>query len=210
MEKFNRKLLKKQCVEQISLCYYCLMIGSIRGNVIWQDDKSIIVETGGVGYKVRTLPETIAKSENKELKLFIHTHVREDALDLYGFEDYADLNFFELLISISGIGPKAALSILCTASTDTLKNALSTGDVTYLTKISGIGKKTAEKMVLELKDKVTKNENEGSLREELEALEALKALGYSHADARDALKQITENLNTQNKIKEALKILSQK
>jgi Holliday junction DNA helicase RuvA len=147
-----------------------------------------------------------------ETMLFIHTHVREDVLDLYGFLDHSELEFFEMLISVSGVGPKSALAILGITSVDTLRKAIGTGDTSYLTKISGIGKKTAEKIVIELRDKVGKEtgtDKSGSLSEELDALEALKSLGYSQHEAREALKKATGG-NTNAKIKEALKILAMK
>ncbi len=113
-----------------------------------------------------------------------------------------------MLIGVSGIGPKSALIILSVASIETLRQAIGTSDISYLTKISGIGRKTAEKIVLELRDKFGKFEGKGSssLREELDALEALKSLGYSQNEAREALKQV-KSTDTNTKIKEALKIL---
>lgn len=185
------------------------MIGSIRGKIILRTDKSLILETGGVGYKISVSPDTLIKTLNEigEVFFFIHTHVREEALDLYGFLEQEELEFFGMLINVSGIGPKGALSILGIASIQTLKKAISTGDTAYLTKISGIGKKTAEKIIIELRDKMTKDEDGGSLKEELDTLEALKSLGYSQNEARDALKSIDTNLPTNTKIRQALKIL---
>ncbi len=135
--------------------------------------------------------------------------MREDALDLYGFLTEEELNFFEMLISISGIGPKTALNVLNISTVSTLKRAISTNDTSHLTKVSGIGKKVAEKIVLELKDKVgSSDENDISLRDEIDAVEALKALGYSQRDAREALKKVEKNIvKTGDRIKEALKIL---
>lgn len=187
------------------------MIGSIRGKIILKSDKSVVVETGGVGYKIEVAPyllSEIAIKENEEVFLFIHTHVREDALSLYGFKDKEDLRFFEMLIGISGIGPKGALNILSIAPVKTLIQAISSGDLAYLTKVSGIGRKTAEKILLELKDKFTDSDmSSSSLRSETDVLEALKALGYSQYEARETLKDIPANLDINSKIKEALKIL---
>src|SRR6185369_15938313 len=168
------------------------MIGSIRGKILLKTDKFVIVETCGVGYKVSVSPEILGlnRKVGEEISLFIHTHVREDALDLYGFLEYSELEFFEMLISVSGVGPRSALAILGLTSIDTLRHAIGTGDTSYLTKISGIGKKTAEKIVIELRDKVAdkmKGEKSGgSLQGELDALEALKSLGYSQIEAREA------------------------
>ena len=192
------------------------MIGSIKGKLILKTEKYLIIETGGVGYKVNVSPDMLSKTKktNDEMSLWIHTHVREDAFDLYGFLDHQELEFFEMLINVSGIGPKGALVILGVATIDTLKRAISTGDISYLTKISGIGKKTAEKIVIELRDKVAgklKDEKGGtSLQEELDSLEALKSLGYSQNEAREALKNVSPGANTNTKIREALKILGGK
>jgi Holliday junction DNA helicase RuvA len=199
------------------------MIGSIRGKIILKTDKFLIVETGGIGYKVNVSPDTLSKIKtpnqsklgsgqelNKEIFLWVHTHVREDALDLYGFLNQEELEFFEMLINVSGIGPKGALSILGITSIETLRKAISIGDTSYLTKISGIGRKTAEKIVIELRDKVGKELEGSSLQVELDALEALKSLGYSTTEAREALKKVSPDVNTNTKIREALKILSNK
>ena len=200
------------------------MIGSIKGKIVFKTEKFLIVETGGVGYKINVSSDTLSKlalrphSGQKETKyivsFWIHTHVREDILDLYGFLERPELEFFEMLINISGIGPKGALAILGITSIETLKKAISAGDTSYLTKISGIGKKTAEKIVLELRDKIAdkmKEEKGGrSLQGELDALEALKSLGYSQNEAREALKKVPAELTTNGKIKEALKVLGGK
>src|SRR3989338_6680451 len=116
------------------------MIGSIKGKINFKTEKYIIVDTAGGGCKDKKIGE--------EISLWIHTNVREDAIDLYGFSDHQELEFFEMLINVSGIGPKGALTILGVASIETLRKAIGTGDISYITKISGIGKKTAEKIVI--------------------------------------------------------------
>jgi Holliday junction DNA helicase RuvA len=186
------------------------MIGSIRGKVTLKTEKFLLIETGGVGYKVYVSPDTAAKTKNEEAFLYIHTHVREDAMDLYGFCEQGELEFFEMLLNVSGIGPRSAVAILGIATIDTLRRAISTGDTSYLTKISGIGKKTAEKIIIELRDKMGEVSESGSLQEELDALEALKSLGYSQHEAREALKKVSADTNTNAKIREALKILGNK
>lgn len=192
------------------------MIGSIRGKIILKTDKYLIVEAGGVGYKVSVTADTLSKlaprlhsgqNETEEVSFWIHTIVREDALDLYGFLNREELEFFEMLINVSGIGPKGALSILGIASIETLRKAISTGDTAYLTKISGIGRKTAEKIVIELREKIGEEKSGTSLQGELDAMEALKSLGYSQNEARDALKKVKAETDTNTKIREALKIL---
>ena len=190
------------------------MIGSIRGKITLKTEKFLVVETGGVGYKIFVSPDTLSKiKQGGETSLFVHTSVREDALDLFGFLSRTEQEFFEMLLSVSGIGPRSALAILGIASIETLRRAISTGDVSYLTKVSGIGKKTAEKIVVELRDKIAEltdsEKGGGSLSSDVDALEALKALGYSQNEARDALKK-ADGENTNSKIKSALKILGGK
>lgn len=188
------------------------MIGSIRGKIALKTDKFLIIDTGGVGYKVSASPSLLSKSTKvgDEISLWVHTHVKEDAIDLYGFEERKELEFFEMLISVSGIGPRSGLTILSVASIETLSKAISTSDTAYLTKISGIGRKTAEKIVIELRDKMGVAQTGSSLQGELDALEALKSLGYSQNEAREALKKVSPDSNINTKIKEALKFLGGK
>ncbi len=198
------------------------MIGNIKGKIILKTEKFLIVETAGVGYKINVSPDTLSRlvprqssgQNDTAVSFWIHTHVREDILDLYGFLEYPELEFFEMLINISGIGPKGALTILGIAPIETLRKAIGTGDISYLTKISGIGKKTAEKIILELRDKMAEKigneKNEKSLSDELDALEALKSLGYSQNEAREALKKVPSDLDTNTRIRHGLKILGKK
>lgn len=192
------------------------MIGSLKGKIILKTEKFLILETAGVGYKINVSPDTLSKirteqnyskQDASQVFFWIHTHVREDMLDLYGFLERQELEFFEMLIGVSGIGPKGALAILGITSIEALRKAISTGDTSYLTKISGIGKKTAEKIVIELRDKISEEKSETSLQGELDALEALKSLGYSQNEAREALKKVDANSDINTKIREALKIL---
>ncbi len=169
-----------------------------------------------MGYKVFCSPEVLAlQSLGAQSSLWTYTAVRETALDLYGFATTDELGFFELLLDVSGIGPKSALSILSVASIDTLKTAIATGDTSYLNKVSGIGRKTAEKIVIELRDKLHAHKGEdgtpSTLRSESDVVEALKTLGYSQNEARDALKEVPRSVEGTNaRIKEALKILGNK
>ena len=188
------------------------MIGGIKGKIILKTEKFLIVETGGVGYKINVSPDVLSKAKKTgdEISLWTHTHVREDVLDLYGFLNREELEFFEMLLGVSGIGPKGALAILGLTLLETLRRAIGSGDTSYLTKISGIGRKTAEKIVIELRDKMGEEKEGSSLQGELDALEALKSLGYSGAEAREALKKVSRDTDTNIKIREALKILATK
>jgi len=187
------------------------MIGQLTGKIVRRGERFVILDVGGVGYKVFVSSETISqlKKEVGLITLLTHLVVREDALDLYGFSHQAELDFFELLINISGVGPKSALSILSLAPPETLRKAISSNNISYLTQVSGIGRKMAEKIVLELRDKIGALESEGvGLAEEAEAIMAMEALGYSTREAREALKKVpTEITETSEKIKEALKMV---
>ncbi len=111
----------------------------------------MVINIGGVGYRVFAGPDVLRKAKKEEtIKLWTHLHVKEDAIELYGFLEYAELNFFETLIQISGIGPKSALGVLAVAPLDTLKSAIASGETSYLTQVSGIGKKIAEKTGISL------------------------------------------------------------
>lgn len=192
------------------------MIAHIKGTIIHKTEKFVIIDTAGVGYKVfLTIDTNTSFDTGIEASLWIYTAVRENSIDLYGFPTIEEMSFFELLLDVSGIGPKSALGILGVASIDTLKKAIATGDTSYLNKVSGIGKKTAEKIVIELRDKLHAHKGEdgvpSTLRGESDIVEALKSLGYSQSEARDVLKKIPSTLEGTNaRIKEALKILGNK
>ena len=187
------------------------MIASIKGKIILTKDKFVVIESNDIGYKVYLSPENLLFiNNNKEnISLWIHHHIREESSDLYGFLEYSDLEFFEMLLDVSGIGPKGALTILGIADANTIKKAIKKNDLAYLTKISGIGKKTAEKMILELRDKLGELDN-NELGDDLDVLEALKALGYGAYEIRNILKELPSNLDTNSKIREALKALGKK
>lgn len=191
------------------------MIARIEGTVVHTTDKFIIIDVNGVGYKVSATGDTLSScSLGEPVALWTYMAVRETSLDLYGFSTEEEQGFFEMLLDVSGVGPKSALSILAMASIDTLSKAIATGDTTYLNKVSGIGKKTAEKIVIELRDKLkahnSKDGSQNNLRDEGDVIEALKTLGYSQSEARDALKQVAHIEGTNARIKEALKILGQR
>lgn len=192
------------------------MIGKLTGTIAFKGDRFIILEAGPVGYKVHVTLErlrTLPREGEGGVSLWIHTVVREDALDLYGFGERSELDLFEKLIGISGVGPKSALSILSMAPVETLRRAISSGDTTYLTKVSGIGRKIAEKIVIELKETLGFREENGvaGLAGEIDAIEALEALGYSQREARDALSGVPkEIMDASARIKEALKRLGKR
>lgn len=190
------------------------MIATLSGLLAARGEKYAIIEVAGVGYQVFLTADAIMKLPKLggSLKLFTHQHVREDALDLYGFWHPAELETFELLIGISGIGPKSALGILGVTALDQLRRAIAAGDVGYLTKVSGIGRKTAEKIVLELKEKMAGRgvltADHPGLRDEADALDALISLGYSRDEARRALAGVRDDsLPLGQRVSQALKHL---
>ena len=188
------------------------MIGTLNGTVRHKDLHYLVVDISGVGYKVLVTTETaLDVAPSSPIFLWTHLVVRETSLELFGFLDKETLNVFELLITIPGIGPKSALSILNVATPSTLRQAVASEDTTYLTRVSGIGKKNAEKIVLELKDKlkITKEDRGLDMRSEGDALEALVSLGYNERDAREALKRVPkETEGASERVKAALKLLS--
>jgi len=187
------------------------MIGHLEGRVVRVRDGFAIISTGGIGYKVAATKGTLASlSPGSNASLWTHLAVREDALDLYGFESEGELHIFELLLTVSGIGPKSALGIVNIAAIETLRAAIAQGNAGYLTNVSGIGKKTAEKIILELREKIGLGAEETShaLKGDQEALEAMRALGYSPAEARDALRKVPQAITGSNdRLREALKII---
>ena len=190
------------------------MIGYLEGTVTFRAERYIIMDVGGVGYRVFVNAETLRKTMGVEekVKIWTHLHQREEAPELYGFWREEELELFETLISVSGVGPRTALGILNVAPLDMLRRAIGAGDVSYLTKVSGIGRKTAERILVELREKFGKAEVAGEeLSEEKDAIEALEALGYNPREAREALQKIpAETEGASKRIKEALKLLGKK
>ena len=199
------------------------MIHYIKGQYITQFEGGVVIETGGIGYEIY-VPQGSAiyqMSEGQNAMLYIYMAVREDDVSLYGFTSKEDLRLFKLLISVSGIGAKGAMAILSVMSADECKRAIAFEDANMLTRANGIGKKTAQRVVLELKDKVglpdmaggaaaavagVAQEAEGSSR--TEAVNALVALGYSRSEAFTALASVQEeDLSIEEYIKKALRNL---
>jgi Holliday junction DNA helicase RuvA len=193
------------------------MISRLTGTIAHTDLKYVVLDVQGVGYKIATTSDTTSKlgKEDQKVTLWTYLAVRENSMDLYGFSTLEELNFFELLITISGIGPKTALGILNAASIHSLETAVQTGDISHITKVSGIGKKVAEKIIMELKDKVSKTahtpESKKMMRDDADVIEALRALGYRDMESREVLKEIDKSITSPSaKIKAALKLLGQK
>ena len=194
------------------------MISFLEGTIEYSADKYIILNAGGIGYRVNIVPKLLnSLSESKTIvntvKLHIHSqlNMREGTFDMYGFDNREDLELFHLLISVSGIGPKNALNIMSSVEPRHLKAAVINNDPDYLKKISGLGPKTAQRLILELQNKVDYLEvgdmKGMDLGQEGEATEALLTLGYTLSQAKEALKEDAKGKTLEQRVREALKLL---
>lgn len=200
------------------------MIAYIKGEISDITEDNLVLESNGIGYNIKISAATAAilPALGEIMKIYTYTNVREDAFLLYGFLTKDDLGIFKKLITVSGIGPKVGLSVLSALSADELRFAIAAGDAKTICKAPGVGKKTAERVILELKDKISIedafiNASGNSGMESLEdgtyasakneAVEALTALGYSSSEALRAVKQVAveEGMNTEEILKQALK-----
>lgn len=200
------------------------MLYNLKGTLTVSDVGFVVVECGGVGFKCFTSLNTVTNLGKVGDKVNIYTYlaVREDAMDLYGFADINELDAFKLLISVSGIGPKAAIAILSELTPDRLAICIASGDAKAITKAQGVGKKTAERVVLELKDKmasissgdtalaVSSISTVGDSSVAAEAVEALVALGYSQSDASVVVGAMDKSLSVDEMIRTGLKQLAKK
>jgi holliday junction DNA helicase RuvA len=192
------------------------MIGYLKGRIISFKPTQILLDVNGVGYKIGISINTFEKIVDKaEVSLFIHTHVKEDSISLYGFFTESEKEMFELLISISGIGPKIALGLLSGISVESLKEAIEEGNVSRIIAVPGIGRKTAERLVLELRSKVEDisagefTKTQPSIKSE--AISALTTLGYNAKIAEKAVRDLlieNQNYSLEDLIKKALSNLN--
>lgn len=192
------------------------MIGFLKGKIISSKPTKILLDVNGVGYNVNISINTFEKITDKnEISLFIHTNVKEDSITLYGFFTESEKDMFEILITVNGVGPKIALSILSGITVEELKNAILTEDVSRITAVPGIGRKTSERLVLELKNKVENIHEKGlteiplSIRNEASA--ALTTLGYNSKLADKTVREILNNepqITLEELIKKALSSLN--
>jgi len=189
------------------------MLYYIKGKIISKNNKSAVVLNNDIGYKIFLTKTMLEKIKTEQLiELYTYLKHSEDNMSLYGFEQEAELKFFELLISISGVGPKSALGVLEVAKLENIKKAILRDDASILYKVSGVGKKTAERIVVELKNKLDQmpvGEKDINLSDiDTETFDALVALGYGERDVRDALRQLPDTAEKmEDKIKLALKFL---
>jgi len=190
------------------------MIAHVSGVVAEKFNGAIIVDVHGVGYEVAVALGDYEKALlNEPIKLYTHHHIREQSQELFGFSSLAAKKLFEMLITVQGVGPKAALSILSLADSETVRNAIASGDAVFITQAAGVGKRIAERVVVDLTDKVglpiRTNVGLTGLSQAIdhadEALEALMALGYNLADASKALEGVSMELSTAERVTQALK-----
>lgn len=200
------------------------MIYSLKGTLIANESNYIVIDCMGVGYKCLTSYNTqnqFFNKLNKEVFVYTYLNVRQDAVDLFGFESQNELECFKLLTSVSGVGPKAALSILSQFTSQKMSMIISAGDSKSLTSVSGIGAKTAQRIVLELKDKLNNKFYKSPLapkgtaiptdnKKITEAMEALAVLGYSGADVLPILSEMNTDIKVEEMIQKTLKILGKK
>ena len=190
------------------------MIAHVSGEVAEKFNSSVIVDVLGVGYEIQVaLGDYEQAILHETAKFYTYHHIREQSQDLFGFSSLAAKRLFELLISVQGVGPKAALAILSLSDSEVVRNAIANEDATYIAKASGVGKKTAERVIVDLVDKVGMplqydNDTAGvshTISHADEALEALIALGYNLADASKALEGVSTDLSTAERVTAALK-----
>lgn len=186
------------------------MIATLRGTVTDKLDQSIVIECAGIGYGVFVPNTTYGDlAPNKEARLFIYEHIREDMHDMYGFLAHSEKRFFEKLLSVNGVGPKMALSIMNLGSSEELAHIIASENVAVLTRASGVGRRLAERIILDLKDTFVDAAlmTRAGKPADNEALQALIALGYSQPQAAQALAQIDAK-DTKDQVRQALKHLS--
>ena len=192
-----------------NLRYNSFMLAYIKGKIIAKGENFAVLENGGIGYKVFTTPKVLEAAIGAELALHTYMQVREDFQGLFGFPSAAELAFFELLITVSGVGPKMALTILSAENTDLIKQAISNQDTAVFSKIGGVGKKTAEKIILELKEKMGASAagGTGAAGSSGDIINALENLGYSNKEIKEAISKLDHSLPAEAKLRQALKIL---
>ena len=189
------------------------MIAHIIGKIAEKFGGAVIVDVSGVGYEINVAAgDYDAVLLEQKVKFYTYHHIREQSQELFGFSSLAGKKLFEMLITVQGVGPKAALAILSLDTAENVRNAIANADSVYLAKASGVGKKTAERVVVDLSDKVgmpiiykKQNPVQAELNTSDEALEALIALGYNLADATRALEGVDTALPTSQRVREALK-----
>lgn len=184
------------------------MIAYLNGKIIFKGNNFIILNVNNIGYKIFLSANVLGKTElNREQEFFIFQHLGENMNDLFGFAYFHELNFFEQIISVSGVGPKKAISILSTGPADQVKSAIINKKLDFLTSVPGIGKKMAEKICFGLKDKLGSCNDNFEFDDKKELADSLVCLGYKRDELGEAMKKVDAKLALQEQIREALKYL---
>jgi Holliday junction DNA helicase RuvA len=181
------------------------MISYLKGTILEKGLTYIILENGGIGYKVFVTPDVLQMPIGATAVFFIYHKVSDDGQSLFGLPDFATLQFFELLITVSGVGPKVALAILSSAKVDAVRQAIANQDAAVFTRIAGVGLKTAEKIIVELKSKVGPGSGQGGSASEV--FDALLALGYNQREVREVVNKIDNAKSQGEQLKQALQML---
>jgi len=182
------------------------MIAYLKGKVLEKTSQYLVLENNNLGYKVFVTPEILEARVGEMVSVYTYFKVSEDGQALFGLPDFATLQFFEMLITVSGVGPKVALAILSAARADAVKQAIANQDAGIFTRISGVGTKTAEKIIVELKNKVGILDMPQA-KSSSEVFDALLALGYSQREVREVIGKLDASLSQGEQIKQALKVL---
>lgn len=187
------------------------MIAYLKGQILEKTSKSTILLVGEIGYEVFLSIKNLEKiGLGEAVEFYIYSNIKEDAFDLYGFKTLKELDFFKKLLSVSGVGPKSAINILSLAEVDDLKRAITSGDPSFLQQVSGIGKKTAERLVVELKEKFINDLSEvmPMMDSDKQVMEALMSLGYKASEIKDVTKDLDQNeKDLATRIKAALRLM---
>ena len=187
------------------------MIGFLSGKLLEADLNTIIIDVSGVGYLVHPSASVLGKNlmVGEKIDLPIYTHVREDQITLFGFSSKAELELFKQLLTVSGVGPKSGLAIVGSGTVTEIKSAISNADVDFFQSISGIGKKTAQRIIIDLKSKIGEVKeldlSSVEIKQRKDLLTALKSMGITTEEAKDAIKNVDVNLPLQEQIRLALK-----
>lgn len=183
------------------------MIAFLQGKILQKTTQYLILEQGGVGYKIVVTPDLLDHSIGDTIELYIYHKSGDDGQTLFGMPNFDALQFFELLVTVSGVGPKMALTIISAAQMDILHQAIINGDTEIFTRMSGVGKKTAERIILELKSKISGGFLESSSSANSDVFDAMVSLGYNPREIREVIPQIDTTADTSTQLKQALKLL---
>lgn len=183
------------------------MIGYLKGKVIESNKENVILNVNGVGYLINT---TKHASEGETVEYFIHTHVREDQISLFGFQSQQEIELFKMLLSVSGVGPKVAMAVMTAAEVNKIFAAVSKADVEFFKSIPGIGKKGAQKIIIELKGKIGSVQDIDLGEEGDDITEGLMSMGFDKQQIKKVLVKLDPELSDEEKIREAIKLLGKR